>query len=326
MNAFHSIVFYLWKMLVPVPLVPFYPIVRPETSAGTLPNIAAMLLVLLVSIACLRYGGGKRAYLSAAWLGYLVILAPVLGIVQVGSQAAADRYTYFASLSPFLLGSAAVAALAVPTAAEARPSGIRQWSALGLCGVLVAVLGYLTVGQIAIWKHSTTLWEHVTRAYPDASQIARTNLANAYRQAGRVDEALREYDRALALTAPHAIPHEGKGLALLDKGLVDEAIVEFKTAITLDPRHAKAYRNLWVAYDKKGMTDEALAAVQQAVEVDPEFAEGYSSLGISYGRKGRFEDSERAFAKALSLESANPQYLANLATTYQRAGKLDRAI
>jgi len=326
MNAFHSIIFYLWKMLVPVALVPFYPIVRPETSAGTLPNVAAVLMVMLVSIACLRYGGGERAYLSAAWLGYLVILAPVLGIVQVGSQAAADRYTYFATLSPFLLVSAGVAPLAFPTTAAAHPSGIRRWTAVGLCAALVAVLGYLTVGQIAIWKDSTTLWEHITRAYPELSMIAHTNLANAYREAGRVDEALREYDRVIALTAPHAVPPEGTGVALLDKGLADEAILEFKKAIALDPRHAKAYRHLWLAYDKKGMADEALAAVQKAVELDPEFAEAYSSLGISYGRKGRFEDSKRAFAKALSLEPGNPQYLANLATTYQRSGKLDQAI
>ena len=326
MNAGHSIVFYLWKMLVPVSLLPFYPIVHPETSAWTLPHVAAALLVLLVSIACFRWGVGKRAYLSAAWLGYLVILAPVLGIVQVGTQAAADRYTYFASLSPFLLFSAGVAALAFPTAAAARSFGFGRWSAVGLCGVLVAGLPYLTVGQIAIWKDSTTVWEHVTRAYRDTSLIAHTNLANAYRQAGRVDEALREYDRVLAVTRPHAVPHEGKGLALLDKGRVDEAIVELEKAIALNPRSAKTYRHLWLAYDRKGLADEALAAAQTAVAADPEFAEAYSSLGISYGRRGRFEDSERAFAKALALEPGNLQYLANLATTYQRAGKLDEAI
>ncbi len=306
MNAFRSLVFYLWKMAVPLNLVPLYPVPRDGNGLYYAQNNLAMAAVLAFTLAAWVYRR-KKPYLAAAWLFYLATLAPVLGIVQVGSQAAADRYTYVPSLAFFL-----------PLAA-----GIMRWAdqrslRIAVTSFFALVLGALTWNQLALWRDSITLWESVTAAYPDVSQIAHTNLANAYKQAGRPDDALREYDRAMAIPPPQAFTHDGKGTALLDEGRTGEAITEFKTAIELDPHYASPHRNLWFAYRRNGMRKEALAEIQQAAALDPHFADAFSDLGISYGEMGRGKDAEEAFQKALALDPTNTQYLMNLATTYQR--------
>jgi protein O-mannosyl-transferase len=315
MNAFRSLVFYIWKMTIPIHLVPLYPVPRDGNTLYYAENNLAMILVLTFSAAVFIYRN-KKPYLATAWICYGAMLAPVLGVLQVGSQAAADRYTYLPSLAFFLPLSAAAVSLA----------GNRKWAQPALAAVLTVGLGWMTWNQLALWRNSIALWESVTMAYPDVSQIAHTNLANAYKQAGRPDDALREYDRAMAIPPPQAFTHDGKGTALLDKDLVDEAILEFKTAVQLDPDYASPHRNLWFAYRQKGMGEEALVEIQKAVELDPNFADAYSDLGISWGERGRFDQAEDAFKKALSLDPTNPQYLLNLATTYQREHQWDNAV
>jgi tetratricopeptide (TPR) repeat protein len=322
MNAFHSMIFYPAKMLAPFNLLPFYPVDNPEKNVFTAENLASAALVLLICYVCFLYRA-RRPYLAAAWLYYLVTLAPVLGVLQVGSQTAADRYAYIPSISLYLLFSAAAVSLLL-TWKPGPELNLRLTGLMLGSGLLVLI--WLTAGQIKIWKESQTLWERVVHVFPDVSQMAHTNLANAYRKAGRLDEAIREYRRGLALPPEHAFTHDGLGTALLDKGLVDESIQEFQKAIALDSRYASARRNLWFAYNKKGMVDEALDSARKAVEIDPKFAEAYSNLGISYGYKGEFEKSGEAFSKALELDPHNPEFLANLATTYQRSGKLSEAI
>ena len=315
MNAFRSLVFYPWKMLVPLHLVPLYPVPRDGNDLYYTENNIAMFLVLAFSVAVYIYRA-KKPYLMTAWLCFVVMLAPVLGVLQVGSQAAADRYTYLPCLAFFLPLSVGMVSFV----------GDRKWVQLILISVVTVGLGWMTVNQQALWRDSISLWESVVTAYPDVSQIAHTNLANAYKQARRPDDALREYDRAMAIPPPQAFTHDGRGTALLDKGLVDDAIKEFKTAVELDPHYASPHRNLWFAYRQKGMREEALVEIQKAVEIDPNFTDAFSDLGISWGEIGHFNESEEAFQKALALDPYNLQYLVNLATTYQREGRYGEAI
>lgn len=316
MNAFHSLLFYVWKMLWPLDLVPFYPLTHQGTAAFSVANSVALIVVIFISAICFFYRK-MRPYLGISWLYYVITLSPVLGVLQVGSQAAADRYSYIPSVSLLLLFSTFVVLLLY-----------RHRLALACLSIaVVAVLGFATVQQIAIWKNSISLWESVVRVYPDVSFVAHTNLANAYKRSGQLDAALREFDRALAFPPPHhAYIYDGKGTVLLEKGFVDEAIQNFKQSIDIDPGYATPHRNLWFAYDKKGLHELAYAEVLEAVKINPEFAEAYNNLGISYGRKSQYEESIKAFTSALSLDPHNSMYLVNLATTYQKAGQLDRAI
>lgn len=311
MNAFHSIVFYIWKMVIPVNLVPFYPIKQEPFNAE---NLFAVIIVFMISLICYVYRE-KKPYLWMSWLFYLVTLAPVIGILQVGAQAAADRYTYLPLLSLFLLFSTSLVIF----------FSHHRKGLITCTVILVCSLGFATVNQMAIWKNSITLWKSVVGVYPDQSIIIHTNMGNAYKQFNQLDDALKEYNRALAIH-PHSLIYDGRGIVLLEKGFVDEAIQDFHHSIALDPTSASPHRNLWFAYDKKGLQDLALSEILEAVKINPEYAEAYNNLGISLGRKGDFSKSIDAFETALSLDPENSKYLINLATTYQRNGQLDLAI
>ena len=315
MNAFHSLLFYIWKMVFPFDLAAFYPLTHQGIDAFSPANSFAFLLVILISIACFLYRKAKP-YLAISWLYYVTTLIPVLGVLQIGSQAAADRYSYIPSFSLLLLFSTSLVFLL----------SHRRVALASLTTILLAVSGFATMQQIAIWKDSISLWENIAALYPDISCIVHTNLGNAYKQFNRLDEALREYERALAFSQPHACIFDGKGSVLLEMGFVEDAIQNFQQALALDPSYAAAHRNLWFAYDKKGLRELALAEILEAIKVNPMYAEAYNNLGISYGRDSHFEESIQAFKKALSLDPHNSIYLVNLATTYQRTGKLDQAI
>ena len=259
MNAFHSLAFYLWKMILPVHLHPYYPLV-PGAGAFSLPNLLAASAVLLVSWACFS-ARRIRPYWAAAWLYYLATLAPVLGLLQVGGQAAADRYTYLPSLGPcLLLGTWVVLSL-------------RKNILLGFlfCFLIAGGLGALTWRQAGLWKDSVTLWENAAKANPGVSQLIHSNLANAYRSAGRPGDAVSEYDQAIAIGPPRAYPHDGKGVALLDKGLTEEAIREFQQAVALDPADLPAHRHLFLLYQKLGRNQEAMEEYQEAARLVPGF-------------------------------------------------------
>jgi protein O-mannosyl-transferase len=305
MNAFHSLGFYLWKMVLPFNLLPFYPIGRSAPAAFSTANLAAGAFVLGLSGLLLWKGRGQGAPLVAAWSFYVITLAPVLGLVQVGNQLAADRYVYLASLGPFI----AVAALLA--------------SSRG--GIVVAALALfalvpVTREQIRTWRDSVTLWGRVVAAYPDVSAIAHTNLANAYHGVGRNAEAVGEFQRARAIGPVHAYIENGLGTALLDLGETDAAIRAFEAALALEPTYAVAQRNLWFAWNAKGDAGRARAAAEAAVRADPGYAEAWSSLGISQGTAGSLAAAEASFRRALELDPDNVDFLENLAVTYERMG------
>jgi Flp pilus assembly protein TadD len=325
MNAFRSIIFYIQKIVVPLDLAPLYPIVDAGQRAFCLGNLIALIAVLVISAGTFAYGVRRRPYLLAAWLYYLVMLLPVLGILQSGRGAAADRYTYLPSLSLSLLLAAGAVALHRRMKERATVAHSLRLVPL-LCGGLPLVLGVLCVGQIKVWRNSIALWEHQTRIYPGRADVAYVNLGNAYREAGRVDDALQAYRTAMAIGTPQPYTHDGYGCVLLEKGLVDEAIAEFERALAKDRRYAPAYRNLWYAYTRKGLHDEALAAIEKAVELNPRNARAQGNLGLSYFRKGRIDEAETAFRQSLALDSRNYESLANLAMIALRRERPEEAV
>ncbi len=315
MNAFHALIFYLWKMAVPVNLVPLYPFPHNVNRLYQLENLLAVFLVALIFIACSRYRK-KAPYLSVAWLYYLITLAPVLGLLQVGSQAAADRYTYLPSLAVFVPFSAGLASCL---------SNRRLLLALFI-GVLTAVLGFATIRQIGVWKDSRSLWENVVRVYPDDTPDAHTYLGCTYSDEGRWDDAMSEFNRALAISPPLAITHNGMGIALLNQGKAEDAIREFKLAASMDSHTATPYRNLWMIYKNLGRHKEAADTMLEAVKIEPDNADNYGKLGASYGYLKKLADAKSAYGKAHELDPYNPKYLVNLAVISQMQGRPDEAI
>ena len=314
MNAFHSLVFYFEKMILPLNLAAFYPITE-KTKAISVENLFWVVLVILSLGVCL-YGRRKRPYLLAGILYYLITLTPVLGILQVGFHAAADRYTYLPSLGPFLLFSSVAAAFL----------SNRRWLFFSLTAGLAVGLSFGTIHQSAIWKNSITLWENVVRVTPGSSVLSYTKLGNAYQDAGRFDEAINAYDQAIAMDPLQSIPYDWKGIALYSKGSAEEAVKYFSAAIELDPKDAFPHANLCCAYQKLGKYGDALAEAQKSVQLDPVSALAYNNLGAVYWNLKEPEKSFEAYQKSVSLDPGDPHYVINLANLYFQGGKTAEAI
>ncbi len=309
MNVFHSIVFYLMKVAAPVNLAAFYPfpIGLKPFSAG---NLIGLVLTLLISLACFLWRKQWPA-LATAWIFYLVTLAPVSGFFQVGSQMAADRYTYLPTLGLFLLlGGFTASAL-----------GQRRALFYQLSALVGTVLWVMTILQAGIWKNSITLWERVAAVTPNVSAMTYTNLAAAYQGAEMWDQALSTYFVAISLGPKETAPHEGKGLVLMKKGMLDQAALEFKTEISLDSKIASAHKNLSMTYQRLGNGEGALAEAKEGVKLEPNIPDSYSVLGGAHFILNQPDQAAEAFQKALNLDPDNDNYLFNLATAYESGNR-----
>ncbi len=314
MNAFRSLVYYPCKILVPLDLVPLVPFPHTMGIVYEMENILAAFSAVLITLGCFLYRK-KWPFLGAAWLYYLVTLAPVVGFFKTGTQAAADRFTYLSTLSLFLLFAVGVAFLL---------SNRRMIFRIFLL-ILTGALGYGTIKQLEIWRNSQTLWESVVRVYPDDAAVAYSYLGGTYTEAKRWDDALTAFNRALSISPSLAKAHQGLGRLLFYTGKLNEAIPEFKTAISLDPKDVLLYQNLWNVYEGLGKHEEAITEMQEAIQLDPNNELNYSNLGISYSFLKKYPEAQAAFQKAYDLEPDKPQNLLYLATVHLWQGHLDEA-
>ena len=315
MNAFRSLVFYLLKMAWPQGLTAYYPFPPEMKGLYLSEGFCAAALVILVFILVYRYRQ-RLPFLWTAWLYYVVILLPVIGIIQTGSQAAADRYTYLASLGFFLPLSAGAAYLV----------SYRWIFYAGLVFLATALMGWGTVNQVETWRNSKTLWERVMQVYPEENSAAYCSLGAAYLKARRYDEAVIAYSRASVLPPPLAPTFNGLGTAFLYKDKIPEAVQEFEYALKLDPVYTPPRLNLWNVDEHQGRHEEAVEQMQAALKIEPNSPVFYNNLGVSYGFLKRYGDAAAAFAKAHHLDPDNSEYLVNLATIYSWEGKYEKAL
>lgn len=292
MNCLHSLAFYLWKMIFPVDLAALYPLDLRKTFSPS--YVFSSFGVVVLYSACGLYRK-KYPWLSAAGLYYLIILWPVLGLVQMGSQAAADRYVYLACIAPFLLFSSALS-----FSLSGRPY---------VFGVVAAILAmgmaYGTIQQGKTWRDNTSLWEQALRAHPRNSQIAHANLAYGYLKTGRFEEALVEFDRGIRIGPPSAFTFDWKGVALMQLGRVSEAMASLDTALQLEPRNPRVHLHLGWAFERMKRPSAALEEFEQSVWDDPDFSDGYYEMGWLYLDQGKMEKAKQAFQRALQLDPDN---------------------
>lgn len=238
-----ALVFYLYKIICPFILAPYYP--HPlEIKLLELEYIGAIVILCLITVLCLLKIR-KMKFLMATWLYYLITLSPVIGIVQVGAQAAADRYMYLPSLSLFLLAGVGVAQIA-------RKIGGKMVFAVAYPAVcaLVAVLVFLTVKQTTIWKDSVTLWSHeieyiggVNKSKSVPLVIAYYNRAKAYDQIGDTGRAIEDYSRVIFINPEFVNAYNNRGIAYGTIGDFENAIMDFDTALSLNPGDPEATYN-----------------------------------------------------------------------------------
>jgi len=325
-NALVSYIAYLWKMLWPQGLAVLYP--HPGNSIPVWQVTACTLLMIALTYAAVR--AARRApYVTVGWLWYVVTLIPVIGLVQVGQQAMADRYTYIP-----LIGLFVIIAWGVPDLLELFGVRIKP-AAIGTSAtIIIFVLAVTTILNLGHWQNGVTLMQHAL-AVSGGHEMLRHTLADALFEAGKPEAAIRQYRlairrkpdfaeayngigyilmrqgktheaevnfrKAIRIKPTLASAHNNLGQSLLSRGRVDEAITHLKKAISLNPNNAEAQYNLGIALDRQGKTDEAALRYRSALRANPELAEAHCSLGTVFLRQGDNEKAEKEFAEALRL-------------------------
>jgi Tfp pilus assembly protein PilF len=287
-NALISYIAYIGKTLWPLHLAAYYP--YPRVLPVALVVVSAVLL-LAISIAAI-FAGRRHPYVLIGWLWYLGTLVPAIGIVQVGTQAMADRYTYIPLIGIFI-----ILAWGVPDILSSP-----RWKT-PIAAVTAAMLLSCAVvarQQVHHWESSQTLWQHALSVTTD-NYAAHTFYGNALATQGNVDGAVAEYNEALRIRPDYPEAHNNLGPALAQSGRVDEAIAHFLEAVRLRPNYADAHNNLGVALATQGKFDEAIAHYTEALRLDPDQSRPHSNLGLALQAQGRTAEATREFELALRM-------------------------
>jgi len=314
-NALVTIWVYLRQMVWPSHLAVFYPHPR-----GTLPLwlVGASLLALLTFTAAVLSVRKRHPYLVTGWLWYLGMLVPVLGLVQVGWQAHADRYTYLPQIGIYLMISWGVADL---TAGWRRRRLILGAAAT----LLIAGLMLLAARQVDYWSSSVALWRH-TLAVTTDNDVAERGLATALIKLGQVDEAIAHDRAALRIRPGDTNSLTNLANALFQKGDLPEAIEHFREAVRLRPNDNMVRRNLAKALFRNGALDESIAEFREALRILPTDSDAAYSLGSAFLQKGEADAAIPYFRKAIELKRNDIAAHYNLAIALQRDNQFDPAI
>lgn len=297
-NALVSIALYLKKMAWPADLAIYYP----YPSSVALWKVA-LGGILLVGLSLLAWRARRsRPYWFVGWFWFLIGLAPVLGIIQAGSQAMADRFVYLPLMG---LGIALVW-----TGASVRPEKF-SWLVAGLAAVCLACL-VMTRIQLRYWESSLTLFSHalsVTRNNP----IAHLNYGAALVQEGRSDEALEHFRETLRLSPANAEAQYNLGVLAARKGNANEAIAYYRAAIQAKPGYARAHFNLGNAFFRTGNFREAAEAYRAYIALRPDDPEGHNNLGTALSRAGQTDEAMAAFQRSVAVDPTFTEARFNLA-------------
>jgi Flp pilus assembly protein TadD len=322
--AFHSLVMYLVKMIWPLNLDPLYPYPK-AVSLLSSTHLFAIALVIVVSAACIMISKTQR-FLFTAWAYYVVTLLPVIGIVQVGAQSMADRYTYLPSLGPFLIMGLGVAWTSTKMSTVKKGRVVVQLLSATLALLFVAAISIITIKQIGIWKNGIIFWSYIIEKEPEKVPLAYLNRGVAFKNMGRFDEAIRDYDRAIALNPSYSKAFYDRGVAFNSMGQVDKALADFDRAITLDPFYVLSYNQRGLLYENKGFLDKAVSDYNNAISSNPLSPEAYFNLGVLFGKSGSYEKAISHLSKAISINPDNADYYSNRGAIYSLNGQRELAM
>lgn len=293
-NAVLSYARYLGKTVWPQKLGIFYPhpaTLNPELSAWITWEFG-LALVLLVSFSVVAIRNRRqRPYLAVGWCWYLGTLIPVIGLIQVGAQAMADRYTYLPLIGVFVAGSWALADL--------PPAPWRAWGC-GLVALLLVACSVLTHSQAARWKNSLTIFAHTLEVTHD-NATAHFNYGAALEQNGDLKAAMVHYREALRLE-PSAESYYNLGHGLTSEGKLAEAVEAYQAALRLKPAHDMAHNNLATVFHALGQYDKAALEYQEALRLQPGFVQAHYNLGKLHADSGDFAGAEKEYRATLQLQ------------------------
>jgi tetratricopeptide (TPR) repeat protein len=313
-NALIAYCRYLGKMIWPTDLAVLYP------HPGQWPMAEVFLasgLLLAVSVLVVSYRR-RHPYLLVGWLWFLGTLIPVIGLVQVGLQSMADRYTYLPSLGILLLIVWGTDGLTRKWRFRVVPLAVAASVAILLCLVLTRV-------QLQYWQDGETLFRRAV-AVTENNYIAHYNLGVALDDRGGNEAAIGEYQAALQIHPNYARAEINLGLDLDKVGRTDDAMREYQAAIRAAPDNADARNNLGIALFKQGQNEEAIRQLQEAIRLAPANASAHNNLAAALYTQGQTEEAIQQFQEALRLAPDYAEAHYNLACILAKRGQTNDAV
>jgi tetratricopeptide (TPR) repeat protein len=313
-NAVVSYALYLVKVVWPANLTPHYPY-DPALSAPLV--LACLVLLLAITAASIRLRDRLPAAL-VGWAWYLGTLVPVIGFVQVGTHARADRFTYVPSIGLFVLmvwgGAALMARWRVPRSAAAAAAA-----------VVLFMLGVAAHRQVGVWRDGLSLWQHAVRVSPQDHR-AHLNLGVTLSRARRFDEAILAYRQAIRLAPEVPEAYNNLGLALKETGNPSGAIGALDEALRRNPGYAAARANRANLRADAGDLEGAISDYEQAILLDPDVGLVRINLAVTLAQIGRLESALEQARAAVALEPARAEWRFVTAMIMKETGRRDDAI
>jgi tetratricopeptide (TPR) repeat protein len=289
-NAFISYIAYIGKMIWPSNLAVFYPHPGLLVSWQVLGSVFLLIAITLAVI----WMAKKSPYLATGWLWYMGTLVPVIGIVQVGGQAMADRYTYIPLIGLFI------------TVAWGVPDLLKKWSyrkeiLLAASALIILCLSIITWTQVGYWQNSITLFDH-TLKITDNNWLAYYGRGVAYDGLGNYRQAIEDYDRAIEIKPGYAEAYNNRGYSYNGLGNYRQAIEDYDGAIKIKSDYADAYNNRGNAYNSLGNYNQAIDDLNRAIEINPGYADAYYNRGVSYNGLGNYRQAIEDLNRVIEIK------------------------
>jgi Tfp pilus assembly protein PilF len=314
-NAFVSYAKYLLLTVWPSDLGVYYPF--PPAGIPAWQVLASIGLVAAITAFAL-YEAGRRAYFITGWLWFLGTLVPVIGLVQVGSQAMADRYHYIPSIGLFVALVFGLADLA-----KARRIGRTATVVVSAAGLLL--FGSLAALQVRQWRDSKTLFEHTLSVTSD-NLVVHYNLGHVLGEERKYDEAIPHFVEALRIKPDFFDALINMGITLAEQGKTTEAISYYRRALDVESRSAKAHMQLALALIKQEKADNALQEAYQAAEIAPNDADIRTNLGLMLARQNKLPEAAAQLNEAVRLNPDSPEAQNNLGLVFLMSGQAEKSL
>ncbi len=313
-NALVTYIAYIIKMFWPFDLALLYP--HPMSLPWWEIAIACLFLAFIFFLVFKT--SRRHPYLGLGWLWYMGTLVPVIGLVQVGSQAMADRYTYIPLIGLFIIIAWGVAEL------TSRLNNMKKVLTITAVAVL-SIVGVTTFLQIKYWENSLVLFEHTINS-TENNYLMHNNLGLALSKQGMEKEAVKHFHEAARIKPLFELAHYNLGFAYANQDKMSMAYKHFYTALRIKPEYAEVHNSLGVALASQGEILEANKHFREALRINPEYAEAHNCFGLALTNQGLMAEAIKHFAEALRLDPSDAKANYNLANILDQMGKTDDAV
>jgi tetratricopeptide (TPR) repeat protein len=310
--GFHGVVFYIYKLFVPIHLSVLYPL--PGSVLSETLYIISPVLVIFFGFLIYRYTTGMK-HVQFGLIFFLLTILPVLQFIPFGSAFIAERYTYIPYCGLFY---------AISYGLFNSKTEIYRWLIVSVLIIAVPVFGIQTWSRCHVWKDSISLWENVLKQYPE-SATAYAGLGIAYKTDQNFEKALTCFKSAVKYNPDETDYYNELGVMYSINAQYTESINSFKQAIKLKPNNYNAYNNLGITYRKTGLNDSAILSYNKAISLNPTYSDAFSNMGYAFYQTGNITEAIRNYNSAIKTDPQNLKAYYNLGMLYMGIKQFDNA-